>query len=263
MDPIFDKPDWTSTAATMQSLQNGAARIGKALARSLSFLPGVAGQQALSLLTTENLWTTAVILAFWIFASVIGGPVGLAVNGILIALALYQIPELAKELGTLLKEGLSQAASARSESDLDDAAKTIARLISTVGVEALQIFVTHRVFVMVKPRILKRFRVPKEIEAERMKAKLNSEAAERSRKAETAEAAKNEAARKRSESATQKARQVAIAAAEVAAAGGVKPAADLAGDLLPTVGLAAIGLVGVGTVVAVAMIASKEKYSGR
>lgn len=253
MDPIYQAPDWSSTSATIESLHYGAIRIGKALARSLSFLPSVAGQQALSLLTTENLWTTAVILAFWIFASVVGGPIGLAVNGILIALALYQIPELAKELGTLLKDGLTQAAEARGEADIDVAAKTLATLLSTVGVEALQLFVTHRIFLVTKPRILKRFKVPKEIEAERTRAKSTTEAAEKARKSGLAEA------KRKAESAAEKAKRMATTAAEVAAAAGVKPAADIAGDVLPTIGLAAIGVVGLGTVVAVAVLANKDK----
>ena len=263
MDPIFQAPDWSSTSATMESLHYGAMRIGKALARSLTLLPGVAGQQALSLLTTENLWTTAVILAFWIFASVVGGPIGLAVNGVLIALALYQIPQLAKELGTLLRDGITQAATAQTDADLDVAAKTMATLLSTVGVEVLQVFVTHRIFLVTKPRILKRFKVPTEIEAERGRAKTAAERAEKARKTELAERAKQEEAARKRESAAEKAKRMTATAAEVAAAAGVQPAADIAGEVLPAVGLAALGIVGLGTVVAVAVMANKDKANER
>lgn len=252
MDPVFQPPEWTSVSATVQSLHYGAIRIGKALARSLALLPEVAGQQALSLLTPQNLWTTAVILAFWIFASVVGGPVGLAVNGVLIALALYHIPEVAKELGTLLKDGIRQAAEAKSEADLDVAAKTLATLLSTAGIEALQVFVTHRLFLAAKPQILKRFKLPKELEAEYQRARATTRG-----KRELAERAKAE------ERASSKVKRVASAAATLAAAGGVKPAADIAKNALPSVGIFAFGALGVGSVLAVVALANGERKRER
>lgn len=246
-DPIFQEPDWSSTTGAMQSVQHGAARIGKALARSFGLLPSVVGEQALQLFSAENLWATALILAFWLFASVVGGPIGLAVNGVLIALALYQVPELAKTLGTLLKDGVSQAAAARNEADLDGAAKTFATLISTIGLEAFQLFITHRVFVALKPRLLKRFKVPQDLVSEHRKAKASNQTAarqtERLEKAKRLERLAN--------------------AAEIGAAAGVKPAAKAAGDLAPTIGLAALGIAGAGAVVVAVILASKEANNGR
>lgn len=238
---LFQEPDWSSTTAAMRSVQQGATRIGMALVRSFGMLPTIAGEQALQLLTAENLWTTALILALWLFASVIGGPIGLVVNGVLIALALSQVPELARTLGTLLKDGVVQAASARSESDLDEAARTLARLLSTVGLEALQLFVTHRIFIAVKPQLLKRFKVPHELVAEYKKAKASTE-----------KARKEQETRQRATKLERMAN-----AAEIGAAAGVKPASKAAADLFPTVGLAALGIAGAGAAVAVVYLAAK------
>jgi hypothetical protein len=251
MDEIFQPPDWSSTASTLRSIQQGAVRIGKALARSLAVLPSVAGKQALEVLTLENLWTTALILAIWVFASVIGGPVGLAVNGVLIAIALYQIPAFAAELGAAVKDGVVLAANARAESDLDSAAESFAGAFSALGIEILQVFVTHRFFVFAKPRLMKRFRVPTAIEAEHKRA--GSKVTEKAR--QEAEQAKTQGAREKMGEAAERAKAAARTAAEVGAAAGVKPAADL----LPTVGLIAVGTVAVaGTVAAIALLAKAD-----
>lgn len=227
-DQTFEPADFSNVSSGTRSLFTSATRVGSAMARALVKIPGVAAQQALDILTVENLWTTALILAAWLFATVIGGPVGLVVNGILIALALYQLPQLAAELGALLKDGIMGAVSAKTEADLDLAADSIAQALSAAGLEILQVFVTHRLFVFAKPKLVNRFRVPPRIQQEHQRA--SSKVKERLK-----------AAGERLKP-----------AGELAAAAGVKPAAEA----LPTAATIAIGavvLVGVtATIVAVA-----------
>lgn len=218
MDQRFEPADFSSVTAGARSLSTVAMRVGSALARSLGKLPAAAHKQALEVLTVENLWTTALILVVWLCASVIGGPIGLVVNGILVALALYQLPQLAAELGTALKDGLVTAYEAKNDADLDRAAASFAGAFSALGIEILQVFVTHRLFVFAKPKLVNRFRVPPQVEAEHRKA--TSKLRERLKEASELPGVKT--------------------AAEVAAAAGVKPAADA----FPT-----LAVVGVGTVV--------------
>lgn len=238
----FAALDWSSIPAAAESVQRVAVRVGRALARGLVLAPVEFGKEALDLLTLENLWTTAVILAFWIIASVIGGPFGLAVNGILIAYALWDIPKLAEELGTALKDGLVTAANATSEADLDMAAHSFATVFATVGIEVFQVFVTHRIFVFAKPRLLKKFKVPPSVEAEHKKSRDRVKEKER-------EKAKNDEKEKQAEKERTTTREKLAAGAEVLAAAGVQPAADsvptaaiVAGTVVAIVGTAAAAL---------------------
>lgn len=233
MSELFEAPDASTVDGGARSIQTGAMRVGSALARAVALIPATLAQQALSILTPENLWTTSVILVVWLVASVIGGPIGLLVNGILIALALYQIPELAAELGSLLKEGLVLSWNARSEADLDKAAVSFAAAMSAATLEILQVFVTHRIFVFAKPKLVRKFRVPARIEAEHKRAT--------SRVGEKLKAVAEKTGLK--------------TAAEVGAAAGVQPAADNLG----TIAAIGVGLLAVGAgVTAVVALSKKE-----
>jgi hypothetical protein len=65
----------------MKSIAAGGARLSRALLLGLEKTPAKLGKKGLELLDIHNLWTTALILVFWLAASVIGGPLGVAVNG--------------------------------------------------------------------------------------------------------------------------------------------------------------------------------------
>lgn len=231
-DTTFEPADFSNVSSGIRSLANSASRLGSAMARALAKIPGVTAQQALDILTVENLWTTSLILAAWFFASVVGGPVGLVVNGILIALALYQIPQLAAELGALLKDGILRAVNAKSDEDLDLAADSITQALSAAGLEIIQVFVTHRLFVFAKPKLVNRFRVPQRLQQEHQRA--TGKVKERLKAA--AERLKP--------------------AAEVAAAAGVKPAAEA----LPTVAVVAVGAaVLVGTTAVIVAVSKGDR----
>jgi hypothetical protein len=235
----FDRPDWSSTSATMKSIAAGGARLARALLLGLEKTPAKLGKKGLELLDIHNLWTTALILVFWLAASVIGGPLGVAVNGVLIALALAAIPALAVELGTEIRDGLVLSWTATSDEELGLAGAYFAEAFSTIGVEAFQLFVTHRVFVTLKPTLLKRFKVPVSLETEakaartRIEAKFK-EAAEKERKGKLGELVKT--------------------AAELTAAGGVKPAAAY----VPTAEIA-LGAVATVGVIATVIVLSRGK----
>ncbi len=236
----FDKPDWSSSGATMKTIAAGGARLARALLLGLEKTPAKLGKKGLELLDIHNLWTTALILVFWLAASVIGGPLGIAVNGVLIALALASIPALAVELGTEFRDGLVLSWTASSEQELGFAGTYFAEAFSTIGVEAFQLFVTHRVFVTLKPTLLKRFKVPLSLETEakaartRIEAKLTA-AAEKERKGKLSELVKT--------------------AAELTAAGGVKPAADY----VPTAEIALGAVAAIGVVATVVVLSRGKK----
>lgn len=266
MGGIYDPLDWSSTSATVSSLQRVATRIGMSLIRAIRVSPAAFGKEALALLTVDNLWALAIVLAFWILGSIVGGPIGIAVNAILIAYALWDVPRIAEELGTSLRDGLQTAASAKSDADLDLAAAQFASVFATVGVGTFQVVVTHRVFLFAKPKLLKRFPKPAALENEHKASKTAVEKAESERKAATERKAESErqkseterkaASEKEARNAKDRVADTAKAAAELAAAAGVKPAADSLPNLA-AYGAAAV--VVVATSAAVVYLASEAK----
>lgn len=266
MGNVFDPLDWSSTSATVSSLQRVGTRIGMALIRSIRVSPAAFGKEAMALLTVDNLWALAIVLAFWILGSIVGGPIGIAVNAILIAYALWDVPKIAEELGTALRDGLQTAATAKSDADLDLAAAQFASVFATVGVGALQIVVTHRVFVYAKPKLLKRFPKPPALENEHKASRAAVEKSESERKANTERQAESErqkaererkaASEKQAKNAKERVADAAKAAAELTAAAGVKPAADSLPNLA-AYGAAAV--VVVATSAAVVYLASEAK----
>ena len=258
MGSAFDPLDWSSASATVSSLQRVATRIGIAIFRALRFSPTAFGKEALELLTVDNMWALAIVLAFWILGSIVGGPIGIAVNAILIAYALWDVPKIAEELGTALRDGLRTAANAKADSDLDLAAAEFASVFATVGVGVFQVVVTHRVFVYAKPKLLKRFPKPAALEAEHKASRAAVERAESERKATERQVAserqKSEA--NKAKTAKETMAETAKAAAELAAAAGVKPAADNLPNFA-AYGAAAVVVVAAGA--AVAYLASEGK----
>lgn len=241
MSEVFDPLDWSSTTATVSSLQRVATRIGIGLLRSVSRLPAAVGTEALALFSADNLWALAIVLACWVLGTVIGGPVGVAVDAILIAYALWDIPKVAEELGRALWDGLKTAASATKDTDIDLAAEQFATVFAAAGVQIFQVVLTHRLFVYAKPKLLKRFPKPKAIETEIKKGKKAQE--EKQRASER-------------KSKTEKLAEKAKSAAELTAAAGVRPAANSLPDVAA---LGAAAVVVVATGVGVLYLASETK----
>ena len=262
---MFEPLDWSSTTATVKSLQRVAARLGVALGRSIGLLPETVARDLMSLLTTENLWALALVFACWLLASVVGGPVGVAVNAILVAWALWEVPKVVEELAGTLKEGLVTAYRAKTDADLDHAAAEFAAVLSAVGVGTLQVVVTHKLFVVGKAKLLSRFPAPKALEVE---LKRSRERIDRAKSADTKKAAETKKVDKKRlnsiepetdskpnnripESEPKPSRLVQ--AAELGAAAGVKPAADgLSSQTALVVGsaIAGVALIGAGLAVA-------------
>jgi hypothetical protein len=268
---MFEPLDWSSTTATVKSLQRVAARLGVALGRSIGLLPETVARDLMSLLTTENLWALALVFACWLLASVVGGPVGVAVNAILVAWALWEVPKVVEELAGTLKEGLVTAYRAQSDADLDHAAAEFAAVLSAVGVGTLQVVVTHKLFVMGKAKLLSRFPAPKVLEVELKRSRERIDRDKSAKKKKDAETKKAEGTKKvdkkrlnsiEPETDSKPNKRIPdsepkpsrlVQAAELGAAAGVKPAADgLSSQTALVVGsaIAGVALIGAGLAVA-------------
>lgn len=243
----FVKPDGSNTDTTLASIEAAAFRLGRAMVFGLERSPELFGKKGLELLSIHNLWTTAIILIMWVAGSVIGGPIGLAVNGVLIALALYHLGDVVKDLGEKLSDGLVLAWNAENDHDIEVAGMFFAEAFSTIGIELVQLVVTHRLFLAAKPRLLKRFKLPSKLEAEHKAAKARAE-----------KRLADEAAEKRT-TAAERAKQALVSAAELAAAGGVQPAAKM----LPTAEIVLGVVAGVAVVGGAVAVLSATERKGR
>lgn len=246
---LYAPLDWSSIANTVATIERCAVRIAIALVGGIVRSPLAAGKEALNALSLDNLWALALIVTCYLLGTVIGGPIGVVVNAVLIGLAIYELPDTAIQIARGLKDGFVGAIEAKNEQDLDNAGDKIAQALGKLEFELLVIVGTHRLFLAAKAVLLRRFRVPAVLEVEYRKAKAKAEA---NNKAKVRAAAELAAMEKRKASLR--------SAAELAAAAGVKPAAQKLPQLdLPSVAGAALAVLAVaGAVAAVAVVASSR-----
>lgn len=229
MSDKFTPLDWSSLGNGLASIQRAAARVGSALVRGILLGPSEFGKAALELLTIDNLWALSLVMGFWVLGSVVGGPIGLVVNAVLIALAIYELPDIAVQIAKDLKDGVLAAIEAESDQQIEKAAQLFGRAIGTLGIEVFQVLVTHRVFKATKTVLLKRFKIPAALEAEHRN--VRREISEKIR-----------------------------VAAELAAAAGVQPAASKLPSIgLPSLGIWAAAIAGLAGSIAVVALVSKSK----
>jgi hypothetical protein len=160
----FDPSRPVTTGA--QAVLGGAARLARSVVLSIKYLKPEVVEQVTAILNPDNLWAIAVIFAGWVVVSVIGGPIGLAVNGILIV---WGIVELYDQLGatwTALSSWFTLGYRARSEQELEESARNFAQLIVSGGLLVLQTLVAHKVFRKAQAQINKRAPTPKWLEAD-------------------------------------------------------------------------------------------------
>ena len=74
-----------------QHLSAAATRLALSIVYSITELPDAIWQQFKELLNPDTLWGLALVVAAWLIATIIGGPIGAAINGLLAAYGLYEL----------------------------------------------------------------------------------------------------------------------------------------------------------------------------
>lgn len=147
-----------TTAA--QHLSAAAARMAKSIVWSLPLLGGPALEHLKSLLTVDSLWSLCIVISAWLIATVLGGPIALGINGILI---LWGLSDLWDQLGDILKDFKAWASSAYEATDDKELAKAsalFAGILAEGGITALELVLTHRLFRFAEVKIRERFKPP-------------------------------------------------------------------------------------------------------
>ena len=210
-------------------LSAAATRLALSMVYAITALPDAVWQQFKELLSPDTLWGLALVVAAWLIATIIGGPIGAAINGLLAAYGLYELWPVVKAVAGDLWAWLRTAYYADGEDDLHSSGKHFADALAKGGLTSLEAIVTHRVFHGTARKIRERFPTPEWLR----KTYAEQETKRASRKVD------EEAQRRRN-------RFVEETASRTAAAGMV-PAARGAGD--------AMGGIVVGGVVVTAMLA--------
>ena len=174
-----------------QHLSAAATRLAFSIVYSIRELPEAIWQQFKELLTPDTLWGLALVVAAWLIATIIGGPIGAAINGLLAAYGLYELWPVVKAVVGDLWAWLRTAYYADSEDELHASGKHFADALAKGGITTLEAIVTHRVFHGAAKKIRERFPTPEwlrksyaEQETKRSSRKVDEEAKRRRRTTE-------------------------------------------------------------------------------
>ena len=147
----FDSNDRIQSAAV--HLSAAAARLALSIVLSIPQLPEATWGELKKLLTVETLWCFCIVLAGWAIATIVGGVVGLVVNGLLLAYGVVELWEQLKAVAGSLKRWVVQAYEATNRAELVAAGKHFADAVSTSGLTFVELVITHRVFRAVEGKL--------------------------------------------------------------------------------------------------------------
>lgn len=159
----FDSGSPISSGA--KHLTAAAARLLVSMIRSIKYLDDAALAAFLKVVTINNVWALSLILAGWLLASLIGGPVGAAVNAILLYIGLREIYSRISEIYEPLKSWILGAYEATNDAMLDEAGKSFAVGLANGVLTILEFIVLHRIFRAAEAALSKRFPRPEWLQA--------------------------------------------------------------------------------------------------
>ena len=152
--------EFYSGSHTETQLTAAAYRAADSILRSTKYLLPSIGQELLALLTLDTLWGLCLLAAGWFLVSVISGPLGLAVNVVLLGYGVYSAWGTIEETYEQFKDWFWGFYSARNEAELDKAGEHFARGVVQGGMFALQLLLTHRAVRFASKRLVKRYPPP-------------------------------------------------------------------------------------------------------
>lgn len=143
-----------------QHLSAAATRLSFSIVYAITELPEATWLEFKQLFTPDTLWGLAIVVAAWLLATIIGGPIGAAINGVLLAYGLYELWPVVKAVAGDLWAWLRTAYYAETEEDLHKAARYFAEALAKGGITTLEAIVTHRVFHGAAKKIRERWPTP-------------------------------------------------------------------------------------------------------
>jgi len=163
LDPFVFYRDFSADSPITtgaQHLSAAATRLSFSIVYAITELPEAIWLEFKQLLTPDALWGLAIVVAAWLLATIIGGPIGAAINGVLVAYGLYELWPVVKAVAGDLWAWLRTAYYADTEEDLHKAARYFAEALAKGGITTLEAIVTHRVFHGAAKKIRERWPTP-------------------------------------------------------------------------------------------------------
>jgi len=137
-----------------------AARFAVSMIRSIQYLDDAVKAAFLKVVTIENIWALCLIFAGWMIASIIGGPVGAAVNAILLYLGVREFYDRIQEIYHPLSQWFELAYNAKDDKDMDNAARSFATGMANGGMTILEYVILHKLFKVTEKNLLSKFGPP-------------------------------------------------------------------------------------------------------
>lgn len=159
----FDGGSPISTGA--KHLSAAAARLMLSMIHSIKYMDDAALAAFLKVVNVKNIWGLALILTGWLIVSLIGGPVGAAINALLLYVGLKEIYSRLSEIYEPLKDWLIKSYEAKDDAGLDDAGKSFATGFANGVITILEFIVLHRIFRAAEAALSKRFAPPEWLQA--------------------------------------------------------------------------------------------------
>ena len=159
----FDGGSPISTGA--KHLSAAAARLMLSMIHSIKYMDDAALAAFLKVVNVKNIWGLALILTGWLIVSLIGGPVGAAINALLLYVGLKEIYSRLSEIYEPLKDWLIKSYEAKDDAVLDDAGKSFATGFANGVITILEFIVLHRIFRAAEAALSKRFTPPDWLQA--------------------------------------------------------------------------------------------------
>lgn len=142
-----------------------AARLVLSVLRSVSYLDDATFAALEKVLTFNNLWACMLIFAGWMLASIIGGPVGAAVNALLLYFGIQELYDRIGEIYHPLKDWLQGSYDATKEDELEAPAKSFATGLANGAITVLEFVILHKLFKATESALTKRLPAPAWLEA--------------------------------------------------------------------------------------------------
>ena len=135
--------EFYSGSHTETQLTAAAYRAADSILRSTKYLLPSIGQELLALLTLDTLWGLCLLAAGWFLVSVISGPLGLAVNVVLLGYGVYSAWGTIEETYEQFKDWFWGSILRATRRNSTRRVSTLPAAWSQGGMFALQLLLTH------------------------------------------------------------------------------------------------------------------------
>lgn len=118
-------------------------------------------RRVLEIFDPDTLWIMAIVIVAWVIISIIGGPIAGAVNVAVIVIGLVELFDKLKQLGTDFVTFVEGAYYADDREDLEAAGMALADFLALGGITIFETIVLNKAFRLARTQLARRFPLSK------------------------------------------------------------------------------------------------------